>query len=375
MIKLSASEILPKVNTRKEFIDQLTNMIIPPKEEIEDEEMRGRMRELKTYIIESNADFPQELKLDGFYAKLGSTGMDDLKILNVFRNSDFVASFYVDLSDSRFITIYTNAKVEHTHDFQKSLVRAHDYMCDYTWFSSTMLDKIAKSFGNSFEGLGVDYEDIFGPKDFPTEPSKKYTLDISGGDYAKRTLTKIMVDEEIQRLIAYNKVRVIRGTKTSPLDYVQDDITFQGVFSVKSGKSVTEHISLVDMVKSDYKKQMKLIEDNSIGTRKIDGTMRIEGKAFDVEFKRSIPDWDTFLNKMFDSAGPFRLWGLKEKIYDGYTRVLAVDLHTGHPLDLEMTDGLIRVYLPQGSCGNTVLRLFVNLQQYFDSTIRCDELM
>ena len=54
-------------------------------------------------------------------------------------------------------------------------------------------------------------------------------------------------------------------------------------------------------------------------------------------------------------------------------QVVAVDLHTGDPIDLEVTPSTIRIYLPKGSCGNTVLRIYVNLQHYFDSAIRFNE--
>ena len=71
---------------------------------------------------------------------------------------------------------------------------------------------------------------------------------------------------------------------------------------------------------------------------------------------------------------PFKLWGLKSKISDGYFKILAIDLHTGNPIDFEIADNMMRVYLFKGNCGNTILRLYTNLQMYYDSKTVCLEL-
>lgn len=33
----------------------------------------------------------------------------------------------------------------------------------------------------------------------------------------------------------------------------------------------------------------------------------------------------------------------------------------------------MRIYLPENSCGNTILRLYTNLQHYFDSNVKLNE--
>jgi hypothetical protein len=126
---------------------------------------------------------------------------------------------------------------------------------------------------------------------------------------------------------------------------------------------------LVNAIKSDYIGQVKKIE-----SQRIHGNIEnksVEGTAFDFEFERDVSDWNRYLSVIFNAKAPFRLWGIKSKVNEKVFRVLAVDMHTGHPVDFEITDHLIRMYLPNGSCGNVVLRLFVNLQRYFDSGINC----
>ena len=55
-------------------------------------------------------------------------------------------------------------------------------------------------------------------------------------------------------------------------------------------------------------------------------------------------------------------------------RVHAVDLHIGAPISFEVTPELIRVYLPSGTCANSVLRLYANLQHFYDAEARAFDL-
>jgi hypothetical protein len=68
------------------------------------------------------------------------------------------------------------------------------------------------------------------------------------------------------------------------------------------------------------------------------------------------------------SREPFRLWGLAS-VRRGIAEVEAVDLHVGQTLQLDIGSRWMRVYLYEGSCGNTVARLVSNLQHRFDGAL------
>jgi hypothetical protein len=74
-------------------------------------------------------------------------------------------------------------------------------------------------------------------------------------------------------------------------------------------------------------------------------------------------------SSIFRPAKPFRLFGLYSRSDDNRVDVEAIDLHTGDPLSVEITPQWMRVYLPRGSCGNVVARLFTNLQHALHSDI------
>ena len=77
---------------------------------------------------------------------------------------------------------------------------------------------------------------------------------------------------------------------------------------------------------------------------------------------------------MFNGTKPFKMWGIKEKVSDGYYIIEGVDIHTGARINFEVSSDMMRAYLYRGGGGSTVLRLLANLQMQYDSDTHCREL-
>lgn len=366
---------LPKVGSRKEFMDELDSMIAPPKPEVTDtDETRGRPTLLKSYLIETNTPLATGYLFDHTTAEVESTGLDTIKILTMRTQLDSprstAAQFYMDVSNERFLVLYTNYRAEETHAFVEKLVDSKNYEFDNAWLSTDTLKKLAGKAGNKHYGFQVDYKDIFSQSDNSDEitPQEDFRLETTG-IISNKALKLLQQDPLVKRTMGYERITVGRGTKGRG---VLEEMTYNGRFSVVKGKSVDDHVILVDTLKAEYIRQVKEIESRQIYGNAEKKT--VEGTSFDLEFERKVEDWNHYLEVIFNAKAPFRLWGIRSSISDKVFRVLAVDMHTGHPVDFEITDQMIRVYLPQGSCGNVILRLFVNLQRYFDSEITCSAL-
>ncbi len=370
----AVSSKLPRVETRKDFMDHLESVIHPPKYEDEEYSPKGRLRELKTYILESNEDFPSQLSTDEISCEVTDTGLNNMKILRATKKSGSMHEFFLDVSDKRFLVLHTNDKSEDTNRIVEALTRDYHHTFDNAWFYSSMLKRLASKSGNSFKGFGVSYSDKFLRSDEDDDADiEDLNLNISGS-LAGEIQQLVEARPNIERTIAYNKIRILRGSTTSLLDSVQDDIHNTGYFAVKRGKSVQDHLNLVDICKAEYSETVADVEDLRIGVKEGGDRTLVEGKSFDFEFRNKIESLAMFIEKMFNSAAPFKLWGLKSKIYDGYFKIMAVDLHTGSPMDFEIADDMMRVYLFKGNCGNTILRLLTNLQMYYDSNTSCPQL-
>lgn len=360
---------LSKIETRQQFMDVLEDMILPPKPEDENS-AAGRLRELKSYMIESDNGLPDQFEASGLLCSVRNTGLDEIKILNV-RENDKEYEFYLDKHDLRFFVLHTNVKSDDAHRIVDKMTRDVNHALDHAWFHSGMLERVVEMQGNEFRGFGVSYSDrrlISEAEDDAGVEDLK--LSISGSMAAEM---KKMVQEHphIGRTCAYNMVRVMRGCSSSIRDYAQDEVHSNGHFSLKRGKSIDDHMNLLKMCHETYSQTMESVERLRIGTKRVGGKTLFDGRPFDFKFGHDVENLELFISKMFSSASPFNLWGIKSKVDAGYFRIMAIDLHTGSPMDFEIASDMMRVYLGKGNCGNTILRLLANLQMHHDARDAC----
>ena len=365
---------LPRVQTQKAFMDALYDRIRPPRTLPDDaESAAGGPRRLKTYLIVNNSPLAPKFSTEKFQVSIDQTGLDNIKILTLtdMQNSDVYFQFYLDKSDERFLILHTFALANHVKPAVENLINSGVIELDKAWLSTSMLKSISNDFGHVERGYEVRHTDYFQPESHENDviqPDTYSNISISGNQ-SNTILRLLRGDEDISQLLSYSKVIIGRGTRSSG---VIVDLYYDGRFTVVKGDSIDDHVSLVDIVKTKYAKLIHGIEKHGIYGDP--DTRTVKGKPFEFHFRRPIADWDHFLRQMFNSKDPFRVWGVKNEIDKNYYQILGVDVHTGHPFDIEITDNLLRVYLPRGSRGNLVARFFVNFQMFFDSQAKCPAL-
>jgi hypothetical protein len=158
-------------------------------------------------------------------------------------------------------------------------------------------------------------------------------------------------------------------------DLLQEGVDRMGVFAA-SGGALETHLQFVRSVVSRYASFVDLLEAKAIAwdplDRDQDGGGTLTGAPVGVRFSQPVPDLMRFVDGLFSSRAPFRLWG-SPSISDGVAEVDAVDLHVGQRLRMDVGKDWMRVYLEKGSCGNTVARLVSNLQHRFDSRLKLSD--
>jgi len=156
---VSESQRLPAVGTQQEFMDVLESMVVPPKSD-DEAASPGRMRELKSYIMESDAELKPEFTASGLRCRVRSTDLDHVKILHA-ADGDGSYEFYLDKSDPRFFVLHTNEKSEDAGRIMEKLTHDMHHAFDHAWLYSDMLKRIVGMDGNSFRGFGVSYSDRY----------------------------------------------------------------------------------------------------------------------------------------------------------------------------------------------------------------------
>jgi hypothetical protein len=352
---------------RKGFMDFLASLMELSFEEKQNmaeygAETRGKQTELKTYVMESNNP-TNEIK-SGISAKQYPTDVADISVLKLDQANQ-TGTFYVDSTDKRFLLLYTNDLAETADRLYAKLIHSKGNFFDRIWLPTEVLRDLSRLSGNLFKGFSMKYQDFYsGVERDRTRAGLSVTATGPLSDQAFQALDD---NDNLKKTMAYSRMRVFRGTEDS---FVTDELEYSGRMITAAGVSSEDHVSLVEIIRKVYRNLVEDVERNSIGMKTVEGRTLLEGQAFDLVLHRQIDNLERFTDMLLDSRMPFRLWGLRNKVLPNMQKVVAVDLHTGDPIDLEITPSLIRVYLPKKSCGNSVLRLYVNLQHHFDATVR-----
>jgi hypothetical protein len=156
----SLATTLPKVSTRKEYMDRLGEMMTTGVVEEFDEEAerRGRPREPKSYIIEANSDLPTEFQVGGLEGSILDTGLAYLKTLRLSSSGSMFADF-LDKTDKRFWVLHTNSLAKHSNRLVNELVTHPTQNLDMAWMPKQLLNEICGMQSNRFNGFGIDFED------------------------------------------------------------------------------------------------------------------------------------------------------------------------------------------------------------------------
>lgn len=279
------------------------------------------------------------------------------------------ASLYLDYSNPRFWILHSTAS-SNTLKYIIDRMTKSGPEVDRVWIPSEMLDLLSK-FG-SFRGLGLDFDRSWlasnEEDDSPSIDSLKMQL---WGNKARDVLDLLERQDAFPDVTTLSKITIkYYLSDKSREEFSLDSIKYNGKITSR-GTSFQCHITLVTKLLNDYAFNVTNMEKNyAIKYHTHNGQTVLNGEPLNFILNKGIENLEVFCNRLFSCGDPFRLWGIPIKIGPEFYRIRAVDLHVGSPIDFEISPEFIRVYLPEGSCGNSVIRLYTNFQHCFDSNIQ-----
>lgn len=280
---------------------------------------------------------------------------------------------YLDFTNSRFWLLHSVGSSHATDLLIEKLIKAGPEL-DRAWLSADFLEYVSSK--GAFRGLSLDYDRRKVPDvDFhsPEAPVEFLKMQLWGNKAAD--ILRILREERaFPHETTLSKVKIkfwLKGELDG--DFSLDDIKYDGKVTAR-GTSFQSHIALISHIYEKYANQIRKLEKRyALRVSTDNGRLFIEGEPVNLLFKRPIDNLEIFCESVFSCGDPFRLWGVPIRLAEDFYRVQAVDLHIGRPLQFEIAPDFLRVYLPEGSCGNSIVRLYTNLQHHYDSLVQAED--
>lgn len=290
------------------------------------------------------------------------------------RSGDESAVLYVDASNTRFWLVHSAGRSLFVDPIIQKLI-ANTYEFDSAWLPIQLLERVAQM--GSLRGLGLDYDRRPVPDvDFELQTAPVQFLKMQlWGNRAGDVLRILRAQEAFPDSTTLSKVKVKYW-----LDRNQDslfsiaDIKYDGKITAR-GTSFQSYITLLSALYRRYAERIQQCESQfEIRYEVADGRrLSITGEPLNIIFKEPIRDLEVFCKKVFSGAQPFRISGVPVNLGRGYFRVAGIDLHVGKCVNFEISPDYVRVYLPPGSCGNSLARLYTNLQHHYQSLVEAKD--
>jgi len=378
-----------EIKNRREFFKLLEQNINRTYErEKEYQYLTKDLNMVKSYIIESH-DSIKRLAIDGFDVEIQETEDSTFYVVK-FRKDNYKEAkrLYIDTMDERFWTVHTVAKSEIVDPFINKLAKK-TLKKDHVWFPSQYLEKF-KDMGES-RSITLKYSEI--TEDVEDQLINDLSMKLWGGA-SSDVYTLINQLPELKSLIEKTNeskwvdiLNVCEGlSHSSPLsgigvkiyaddydeskerDFILEDINYNGKFTARGGKSISEHLYLIRNAKKEYSEVIEFIEEEVSIQYEKSSPLGISGHPLTISLTRPIENLEKFTDEVILSCKePFRIWGLTREKTDDYIGISGVDLHNGDKLNMELYEDWIRLYLPKGGCGNTIARFYSLIQHNFDS--------
>jgi hypothetical protein len=294
---------------------------------------------------------------------------EDERFFNVeFRLRNEQDVLYVDASNPRFWLVHSTAKSNDVDPvIQKLVSNTNEF--DHVWLPIQLLSRIAGM--GSLRGLGLDYDRRYVPDvDFEAPDAPMEFLKIQlWGNRAGDVLRILQQYDAFPDATTLSKVKVKYFLDHVDENFCIADIKYDGKVTGR-GTSYQSYITLITDLYRDYARRIEDYEHRfTVKFESDHDHFRFDGEPLNIRFTQSLPNIEAFCERVFSGSYPFRLMGLPIQTGRFSFRVNAIDLHVGRRMTFELSPEFMRVYLAPGGCGNSLARLYTNLQHHYNSQV------
>ncbi len=371
------------IKTRKDMALLLNDRMNKTYETLTDrQELEIDTSLVKTYLVEAHSIHRQshndiQKLIQKTFTKTRLKASDEIVCLEGDEEFFFIiktaldkekVTIYIDATDPRFWLLHSmESSISLDKLYDRLTTDFHEF--DNVWILPQLLEEISNR--GSLRGLGLDYDRREVPDvDFESEKAPVEFMKMQlWGNQAGKVLKILRHENAFPHSTTLSKVKVKYWSSDDRTNYAIDDIKFNGKITSR-GTSFNTHISLTTELYRIYKQLVTNLEKHyALSFQAENSKYKLNGYPLNFYFNQPIADLEKFCESIFSCSFPFKLWGVPIPVNNNFIRVSGFDLHTGAPINFEITHEYIRVYLPKGTCGNSVARFYTNLQHFYDSLI------
>jgi hypothetical protein len=392
------------ISTRREMAERLELIMTKSYDSLKDELRLERNHSLlKTYLIEAHTSAhssPSQInkllreafdkakgRRRGLNFSVDETSDQDLFTAQGSSGRDqFI--FYIDTSDRRFWIAHSISKSGISDSMIESILN-NSTRLDSMWMPMELLGSLLRD--RMSRGLGLDFDRRYldrplkGRKDEVASnasdkaPSESPVLSSRHLEYVKMQLwgegaeriLKALQSADLKQSTTISKVRLKTEDSSDRNRFSLADVRFDGKITGRGTSFAIYNGLLADLLQI-YSKTIRDTETKfRLHWEAETGKAKAFGQPFYINLgEEGASDLEHFCARVFSGTEPFRLMGIPVRRSTSFYTVSAVDLHINQRVDFEISRRTLTVFLPSKACGNSLLRLYTNLQHYFSSDVK-----
>ena len=287
-----------------------------------------------------------------------------------YRDKDL--RFWIDtVSNNRFWLLFSLSNSAIIDQWLKLIIKEKQYV-DHIWLWPNLLELLQKRGKPRGFSLDYDYRNFEQIEDDRTTYLK---MQLWGGEDTNNLYEMLKKNKEFADKVVLSKIKMKEfADADSKEDFAIQDIKYTGKFTTR-GTDFSVHINTLGFTRNYYDRIIRDIE-NKYSLRweeKNKGNIVLEGYAlnFFLVNGREFPVEKLF-DAVFSGTLPFKMSGYYTAYNNKYIAAEIVDLHNGGNLSIEIYPDILTLYFTEDTCGNSIARLYSNMQHYFNSKIEVE---
>ncbi|MFE8702887.1 hypothetical protein ACFYKX_19970 [Cytobacillus sp. FJAT-54145] len=369
--------------SREDIFNYLEEYSQSTKEQIDNYKMKNTL--LKSYVFEtfdqsmfeSSNVITESMDVQNLFGDTKHSLQQIDEELFILNENDKLIGF-IEQINSRFCTLYTTESSKYSDHLATTYVKKSSIL-DSLWISGKMYDNFLE------EITSIHHPERFTKMKFEFNGMFEKNFQIKD-EIIEHKVSSVSLVEELGGIV--DKLNGVRkyfasfhsvGSLRFPSHVGKGghDVYQNGKFTNRSD-SFSDHRMQLKRIVAIYQNMTERLEQKTwIEVENIKGkdlSLNNSFKASPVTIRFSKPlnsfVFNNFIEYTFPKGRePFKIYGEIKRVSEERVHIYGVDLHLWQNVILDLSTEEFILFLPKGTCGNTIHRLVTNIQRFLDPQI------